>query len=230
LMAGEYLPRQVGARAIESATAPQGRDWMFWPLTLALGIALARGVQFTWQRWRAASSAPIPAFGWYLVGIGTLSAVAYVMTRSVDSGLVDRYMLLTLYAPVGIAAVFMSLEPQRWLRTAFLGLLVVWMGVSAVDHAKLFARYWGGKEPDEVQALADELVARGIHVAGAGYWRAYRVSFLSREKVKVAASDVGRISEYERLARAEGRNLIVIREEPCTTDLAPIGRWNLCRD
>ena len=230
VMATDYFPRQIGARAVESSTAPQGRDWMFWPLGLGLMAAGLRALFLTIRCRLADGRRPATDFGWYLFGIGVLAAAVYIATRSIDRGLIDRYMLLTIYAPVGVVALFLALEPRVWLRRGMVALLLAWASVSAVDHARLFARYWGGREPDELQRLADGLVARGIHVASAGYWRAYRVTFLARERVKVMSTDVSRIREYERLAEVEGNRLIQIRDTACASDQPPIGQWYLCRD
>ena len=73
------------------------------------------------------------------------------------------------------------------------------------------------------------MAGRGITVAAAAYWRAYRTTFLARERVKIASTDLTRIEEYEKLARNEGPRLIVIRDQPCVSDLPPIRYWYLCR-
>lgn len=227
-MAANYLPRQVGARYVSTWIATQGRDWMLWPLGLGLIAACLRAVQLARAPTPIGEPARSAAFGWYLLGVGAAAAFAYVLTRPASTGIVDRYLLLTIYAPIGIVAAFLALERRAVLRHAMVALVLMWGVFSAVDHTRLAARYWGGQERDEVQELADGLVARGIRVAGAGYWRAYRVTFLSREQVKVASSDVGRIEEYQRLAAREGDRLLVIREAPCAGD--KIGRWYLCRE
>jgi hypothetical protein len=229
-MATDFFPRQIGARAVESTTAPQGRDWLMWPLALLFVLAAARVAGFSWT-WRSGDHSPFraAAFGWYLTVVGLASAVTYILSRPSEYGLVDRYMLLTIYAPVGLVGVFLAVEPQVWLRRAAVAVLVMWAGVSAVDHQRLFARYWRAGAPDEAQQLADGLAARGLHVAAAGYWRAYKLTFLSRERVKVASTDVNRIDEYAELAHQQGPNLVVLQDRPCASDLAPIGGWYLCR-
>ncbi len=226
VMAREYFPRQINARHIDSAAAVQGRDWMFWPVMLFLAASLGRGVQLTWRA--AGHRAAVPLFGWYLFGVGCLSAFGYVLTRPLASGLVNRYMLLTIYAPIGIAAVLLALEPRVPVRRTAIAVLLGWAVVSGVDHERLFAHYWSGQEPDVAQELADGLVARGIRVARAGYWRSYKLTFLSRERVKIASSELERIEEYDRLAREAGDGLVVLETAPCG-DRPSIHGYYLCR-
>jgi hypothetical protein len=68
-----------------------------------------------------------------------------------------------------------------------------------------------------------------VKVAAANYWRAYKLTFLTRERVKIASSDASRIEEYDRLAEAEGGRLVVMQQEPCESDLAPLAEYYLCR-
>ena len=50
---------------------------------------------------------------------------------------------------------------------------------------------------------------RRVPVASAGYWQAYEITFLSRERLRVASRDFVRIQEYqdlfiERMRDADG--------------------------
>src|SRR5581483_9107339 len=141
---------------------------------------------------------PIPArvdFAVYLFGVGLVAALAYVASRSIEGGRVDRYLLLVLYAPIGLMAMLLALERRAAVRAAAVALAAVLACVSLIDHAALFSQYARGAEPDGLQVLADELVARGIRTAEAGYWRAYRTTFLAKERVKITATDHMRIEE-----------------------------------
>jgi hypothetical protein len=77
--------------------------------------------------------------------------------------------------------------------------------------------------------MADELVARRIDVAAAGYWRSYKLTFLARERVKIASTEVSRITRYDWLAQQQGDRLLTLSAEPCTTDQPPVHGWYLCR-
>jgi hypothetical protein len=222
-MATDYMPRQVGAKFVGDRISHQGRDWMIWPLGLGMLAAMARVLAL--QRANR-ESAGCAMFAWYLMGVGLLAALAFAISRPIAEGVVDRYLLLTLYFPIGAAAGLLALESVRWSRIAMMALLAVWTMGSAVDHVKLAARYWGGKEPNATQELADGLIARRIRVASATYWTAYKVTFLTGERVKIASTDIVRIEEYQRLAEKAGDRLVRISDRPCNGERVSV--WYLC--
>jgi hypothetical protein len=225
VMAREYFPRQIGAVHVESGLLSQGRDWLLWPVGIALAAGFLRALQLMLSRRDDPRSA---AFGWYLLGVGVLSAVGYVLTRPVGDP-IDRYMLLTIYGAVGIVALLLALEPHAWLRNVMMTLVLGWAAVSAADHLRLWSHYASGRDPDVAQQIADELVARRIDVAAAGYWRSYKLTFLSRERVKIASTEVMRITRYDWLAQQQGERLLTLSAEPCATDQPPVHGWYLCR-
>jgi hypothetical protein len=236
-MAFDYLPRELGARTVPSTVADQGRDWMWWLLGPGLALAFARAL---WLRSRsrepgilsrdAGSAPPDPSFAFYLAGVGLVAALAVILTRPLAAGPIDRYMLLIIYLPIGIVGAHLTLEPRAIWKRAAIALVMVWSVFSGIDHARLAVRYWGATQPDHIQELADALVARGITVAQAGYWRAYKVTFIARERVKVATFEVVRIEEYQRLAREAGDSLVIIREGPegACPGGESVGIWWLC--
>jgi hypothetical protein len=107
------------------------------------------------------------------------------------------------------------MEPNRAIRAAVILVMAVWAAVSGLDNARLLSRYASGREPNTIRQLADALEARGLHVAEAGYWRAYKLTFLTEERVKIASNDYQRIDEYRRLADQEGDRLKRLAERPC---------------
>jgi len=220
-----HLPRLYGAMRVEDAIANQGRDWMFWPVGLALVYALFRSVAALRKKpvWDSST-----AFALYLCGIGVMAATGYVATRDADA-LIDRYLLLALYLPIGIVALFFATETTRWSRRAMVALMVTWALLSGVDHLHQAQRYWGRRQPNPLRGLEQTLVARGIHVAVAEYWRAYKLTFLSRERIVVASNNVIRIEEYQRLADAEGDRLITIQERSCPGG-ERVEVWYLCHE
>ena len=225
-MVVHHLPRLLGATAVDEAVARQGRDWMFWPIMAGLSAAMLR-TMFVLVRGRRLSPRQ-SAFGWYVLGVGVMGAVGYVASRPIST-VVDRYYLLVVFIPVGATAVFLAHEPSLWLRRAMLSLVFVWTACSSVDHVRLLERYRGRHEPDAIRTFADALVARHLRTAEAGYWRAYKLTFLTGERVKVASTDFIRIAEYQDLAAAEGDRLISIREEACAGG-ERIAGWFLCRE
>jgi hypothetical protein len=170
------------------------------------------------------------AYGWYLLGIGVMAVAASVMTRP-DDAVADRYILLALLLPVGAAAVALSGETNRFWRMAIVVVVAGWLGASAVDHARHAARYRNGLVPNDVRVLVDALEARGITVAEAPYWRAYKATFMAQERVVVASSDVVRITTYEQRAAEAGGALVRIQESPCADGQGEerVGIWFLCR-
>lgn len=233
-MATEHFPGMFGARLLVTPTATQGRDWLFWPFMsglIAAGsgsvIALARRRRVSPRDHRVMPHAPATHFPLFLAGVGLLAVAGYVVTRPADFFL-DRYMLLSLYLPVGLLAFMFATVTSRWLRVGVTAVVVVVALSSAVDHVRLAQRYWGNREPNDLRVLVDGLVSRGVRVAVASYWRAYKITYMSGERIKVASSDVVRITEYQRLADAEGDRVVVIGDTPCAGG-TPIGVWQICR-
>ena len=224
VMAAHHLPWLVGAQATDDETAPQGRNWMVWPLAGGMVLALLRTLALAWR----SRKRPSFSFAWYVLGIGVMGAAAYVATRVVAEN-TPRYYLLALFIPVGVTAVFLASEPRIWLRRAMIALVILWAACSGVDHARLFARYSGGREPNEAREMVDALEARGLHVAQSDYWRAYKLTFLTGERVKVASTDVARIDEYQKLAAAAGHQLFTIQPHPCMGG-EHLTTWFLCRN
>jgi hypothetical protein len=223
-MARDYLPGLLGGRYIDRPVAKQGRDELFWVLAIGLTGMLVRALL---QARREGFERT--AFGWYLIGLGLASAAGYVATRPTTDIPTERYFLLAVLLPVGIVGVSWALNRSQFWKGAAVVVLGVWTIVSAVDHVRQGHRYWSGSEPNDIRLLADALVARDIEVAEAGYWRAYKVAFLANERVRIASTDVARITEYQRLAEAAGDDLVRISDEPCEGGEV-VGPWMLCRD
>src|SRR5262249_28809436 len=131
-------------------------------------------------------------FAWYLFLIGLLAALGYVATRPLGLP-IDRYYLLALFLPVGLIALVLATESNRKWRTGISAAVLLWAIGSGVDHFREADPYLTGRMPNRLRLLADELVARQIRVAAAPYWRAYKLTFMTAEKLKVAAADSDRI-------------------------------------
>ena len=63
--------------------------------------------------------------------------------------------------------------------------------------------------------------------ASAGYWQAYEITFLARERLRVASRDFVRIQEYQDLYIERMREAVVIQENPCPGG-ERIAKWYLC--
>lgn len=200
-----------------------GRDWVGYLLGLALAAATVRLSVLLLRR----SSKPAPSFAWYVLGVGAVAALAYAVTRP-GGEVTERYILLSLFIPVGVTALWLSTEPDPRVRRAVVALALGCAVLGGIDHWREFDRYRSGKVPNPVRELVTALDARGISLAEAPYWRAYKLTFMTGERVKVASTDVARITEYQRLAQAAGDALVRISESPCDGG-ERIGDWFLCR-
>jgi hypothetical protein len=220
-----HFPRLLGARYVDEGYASQGHSWLFWPLLLALAAALARiGLA---SRGKPAGSRTTD-FAIYLLLVGLTSLAAYIATRPAEQSM-DRYYLFGLLVPGGIVAWLLTVETKAIWRAAAVGAVALWIVFTGADYVKLLNRYWGQNVPNSIRELSDALIARNITVAKAGYWRAYKTTFISGERVKIASSDYIRIDEYQKLADAQGDALVTIQERPCPKAGEQIGRWYLCR-
>jgi hypothetical protein len=223
-MVTDHLPRLFGTQRVMEPVGEQGHDWLRIPLALTLIVAAARAVIQQARKTRVME--PAAPFAWYLAGVGAVAILAYVLTRPAGA-LVDRYLLLGLFLPVGISAAFFTLESNITTRRLVMAMLVVWSLGAVLDHTRLIVRYATTSEPDEIRELADGLVARGVRVAEADYWRAYKLTFLTREQVVVASTDFVRIAAYQDEARRAGAAVTRISEAPCDGGQV-VSRWYLC--
>jgi hypothetical protein len=193
--------------------------------TAALGLlAVGRLSSVGAGPWRRADRAPW--FAVYLLCAGLAAAAGYVLSRPVDA-VVVRYFLLTLLIPIGLSAIWLSVEPRRTVRGIVAAALVAWAAASSIDHVRYASRFMAGEVPNELRGVADALVAGGVPVARAGYWVAYEVTFLSGERVRVASTDFVRISEYQRLADRSPAPVPRLTDRPCPGG-RPVAAWYLC--
>jgi hypothetical protein len=225
-----HIPLLLGATRFETGIAPQGRDWLAWPMGALALLLCGRIAWLSSGRLKArpaAASVAGAGFAWYLLGVGLVAAGAFVLTRPVMLPYA-RYGLLVLLIPIGLVGILFSLERNRWIRGAMVASVCGWSALAAVDHLAYYRSYRGPDRPNELRILADELIARRVDVAVAGYWRAYKLTFLTGERVKVASNDFIRIAEYQDLAAKEGAALIEVRESACPGG-DRISAWYLCR-
>ena len=92
----------------------------------------------------------------------------------------------------------------------------MWALVIAGDHALVASRYIRHPLPNQSRVLADQLISEGTGAAIADYWHAYLVTFVARERVRVASSDFVRIQEYQDAFEQQAPPRVVLSEKPCT--------------
>lgn len=191
----------------------QGMPGIWLLLALLLGsaaawvvITLARS-----RRWRREYDACA-----YLMTVAILSLAAYLVGRC---GTVDfyymRYDLLALLGASGLAAWFLAAGPPRLAATAWMAALCLWLALPAVVYGRLWHEYLTTPPPGGKQTMIRHLDAEGIRYAFSDYWIAYTISFLTKERIVVAATDVIRVSEYNRIVNEHKGEAIRIARRAC---------------
>ena len=227
----------AGARQVDTSLPLGDRPWLLWVaglflllaagrvawLTLALDAAAGRNR--SWVRSVRDRIAGAP-FAWYLLGVGTTAVVVFVAGKPVLAGY-SRYVTLGLLVPVGLTAVLLAREPRPAWRRLAAGVVIAWGILAIVDHARVLMTMIEQPPPYPARAIADRLVERQVPVASAGYWQAYEMTFLSRERLRVASRDFVRIQEYQDLFIERMRDAMVIQEQSCPGG-ERIANWYLC--
>ncbi|MCA1585335.1 MAG: hypothetical protein LC791_11410, partial [Acidobacteria bacterium] len=185
-----------------------GHAWVTPVVVTLVASGIVCGV-WTLAKTRGARHPAPPAtsheLGWYLVLVGVSSIAGYGLANCNPIDILTlRYDLLAMMVPVGAVALALS-SPAHTIVKVVIGLAVVlWAAANLRDINGVTWQYRHAEPADMRQIAADVLVARGVPAAWAEFRIAYHISYLSRERIKVAASDVGRIDEYAELARAPG--------------------------
>ena len=231
-LAVEHLANLFGARparlagAAINSTVTQGTAWL-WPVLA--GALVLGSVVLVWRlrRQPPETSAAVKPCA-YLVLVGVVAALMYAIGRGPRMSLFTmRYVLLTLLAPIGVFALWFRLEPSRWLRAAAVCVVGLTVGTAGVDHGRLFSEYQYHRPPADHRTLANYLVGNDIQYGQADYWTAYQVVFLARERVKLAAPEFSRISEYQRLFEAHRSEAVTISRKACQAGTQVRG-WYIC--
>jgi hypothetical protein len=166
------------------------------------------------------------AFAWYLIGVGIIAVTMFVAGKPILVGY-SRYAILGLLIPVGVTAAILTLEPLPAVRRGVIAAVIAWALLAAADHVRILAADVRHPPENPARELATALVARKIPAAAAGYWRAYVVTFLARERVQVASTDFVRIQEYQDLFSARLRDSVYVQDLPCAA-AERVGKWYLC--
>jgi len=224
-LGGRHFPAMIGGTFVDGGFSGQGRGWMGMLLAAAGAAGVLRTAYLVRSR-RGRADALAPAAAWYLLGIGMAAAAGYLLARPADAP-VPRYFLLALFAPIGLTALWLAVEPARRVRQAVLAVACVWAAASAIDNARYAERFVAGAVPNPMRAVADALVAERIPVVRAPYWTAYELTFLTGERVRAASTDYVRITEYQELAERSRNPVPRLSDAPCPNGRA-IATWYLC--
>jgi hypothetical protein len=232
MLAAEYLPMIVGLQGFRPYLLSIGSDaHVGWSELLPIGAGLA-GILLVWwsldqARRRSWADVGFPA---YLAIVAVEAGVMYALTRDL-SMFTFRYGLLALFLPVAFGALMMQSARPAPMRVAGAALIGLLAAASLVDHVTVIQRASFAPPPARFGPLAATLEARGVHLARAGYWRSYVVTFLTGERVIVASNELQRVLEYQRQVDAASDGVVTIQETPCDRQrpFEVVGPWHLCQ-
>jgi hypothetical protein len=230
----EYIPTLLGFQDFNPSIVAIGTDvragsHIVTPAVVLLMVAattllLLDARRFDWRSrdWQ---------FPVYLLGVGIIAGIAYAVTRPLSVYTI-RYGLLIVYGAVGLAALMLHPARRRALRAIVAALVVLYGAASLTDYARVLARAPERPPATPMRDIERRLAARGIEIGFADYWRAYFVTFLSDERIKIASIDFQRIIEYRQLAgrqvEGKGREGVIIQKEPCTSGGERVSGYYIC--
>ena len=193
---------------IES-TVFQGVTGAAWLLLPVFGIPL---VHIAITR----TEKPRPAFLAYLVTTATLSIAGYLVGRC---GVVDfytmRYELLSVTGACALAAWYLRLPAPVAFRLVWVAASALLLSISVLGHAQLLAEYGTRPMTPAKQELIRALNAHHIRYAYADYWTSYYVTFMTRERIIVASTEVVKVRTYNNDVDAHRAEAILISRRPC---------------
>ena len=205
-------PLPLSALGIES-TARQGFTGAWIIVALVSGMALA-GVAihlFRERRWKPAYS-----FCAYLVFAALLSQAGYIAGRcGLLSYFTLRYELLSVIGLTGLGAWFLAVTPPGRVRTCWMALAAAAVLITTIPATRLLVEYVRHEPENLKRKMVQHLDARGIRYAFGDYWRAYLITFMTNERIIVAADDFQRIREYSDIVKAHKDEAVRIAREFC---------------
>lgn len=231
-LAVEYLPMIAGLQGFRPYLISIGSDaHVGWSELLPAAALLSSALLAWWcldfARRRSWAGMAFPV---YLAIVGIEAGVMYALTRDL-SMFTFRYGLLALFLPVAFAALVLQASRPLLMRAAGAVLVGSLTAASLVDHMTVIQRASFAPPPARFGPLAERLEARGVHLARAGYWRSYALTFLTGERVIVASNELQRIVDYQRAVDRASEGVVTIQETPCEGQrpFDVVGRWHLCQ-
>jgi len=183
------------------------------------------------------ASGTIRARGWdrrwdfcaYLVLASLFSVAGYLAGRCGEVSLFTmRYELLSLVGAVGLAAWHFRVAPPR-AATLFVVFASWVLATAAAADVRLLAEYLHRPPVPQKQLLIDALQERHIRYGYSDFWTAYYVTFLSRERIILAADDAVRIRTYNRTVEEHPGEAVRISRQPCPAGDRLTPAFWLCR-
>ena len=107
-------------------------------------------------------------------------------------------------------------------------LLTAWTAITVVPHVGLWARVpvasAGGREAADYPTAG----VQGIRYAYADYWLAYYITFVTDERIIVAATDSVRVREHNRIVDAHRDEAVLVSRRSLSRRPADCRRRVLC--
>jgi hypothetical protein len=212
-----HWPRLFGTAHLAIASfntesdAMQGAQWsglVLAGMILLMGVRIVAGLRADPAAFRRCG------FCLYLVVVGALSALVFAVSRCGDV-LVMRYDLLSILGAVGVATCALAIESRQSIRRLEIAALLAWAMLSATAHAKVWAEQIGHRRIPDKELIVRHLTARGIRYAKSDYFIAYYVTFVTNERIIVAADNAVRIDEYQDEVNVHRREAIMVSRRPC---------------
>jgi len=182
---------------------------------LAAAIALA-AARLLWIAWRRRVAGIQPQLFLACVGVEALLAYGLHGGTAIEPRTELNYVLLALLLAPALLGAHFQQERNAPMRRTVAALTIAWALAMTADHARTIREYVVSP-PDSIhRTLADDLTTRRIKYAWAGYWDAYRVTFLARERVVVASTETVRIPGYQVRVERNAANAARIVRAPCS--------------
>jgi len=205
---------------IESAVRQglPGAAWLLVPI-MGLPVVSVVGSRVHWfsgsQVRKAGKESPV-TFTVYLLVVTAVSIAGYLIGRC---GVIDfytmRYELLSILGACGLAAWYLGRETSGALRGTWLVCCAGLLGLSVIAHGRLLAEYATAPPTPAKQELIAALDARNIRYAYADYWTSYYVTFMTRERIIVASTEVVKVRTHNNEVDAHRAEAILISRRPC---------------
>jgi len=154
-------------------------------------------------------------FAAYLTLVGLITSAAFVVARCGATGTMG-YVLLSIFAAVGLAAWCLQVEQRPALKAMFVGCIGVWALVAAIGHVRLWNEYLRNPPVGQKRLLVRHLQERGVRYGITDYWNAYYISFLTNEQIIMQSTGFDRIREYDRIVEAHRDEAVQVLRMPCT--------------
>jgi hypothetical protein len=164
-----------------------------------------------------------PRFAQYLVLVGLFSIAGYLFGRCGEvTFLLMRYELLSVLGICGLLGWFLRSRPARLPLAAWSVVLVTWLTIVAVPHARFMAEAVTHPVTSAKRQLITALDVSGIRYGRGDYWLAYYIDFVTDERMIFASTSPQRILLYNRMVDDHASEAVRLSRRPCEGGVALI--------